>query len=104
MADEDRIRKRFPVFDCDAHINDPDEIWSEYVEPQYRDVVRRAYWKDAHQTVLNGRNVVIGGAGWDFPRHNPLCLARPPTAKQDPRRLPHAALTPQQKQQPDQPG
>ena len=63
MTADGRIQKRFPVFDCDAHINDPDEIWSEYVEPEYRDVVRRAYWKDAHQTILNGRTVVIGGAG-----------------------------------------
>ena len=82
MADEDRIRKRFPVFDCDAHINDPDEIWSEYVEPQYRDVVRRAYWKDAHQTVLNGRTVVIGGASSDFPGYNPICIAGPQMTKQ----------------------
>ena len=104
MADEDRIRKRFPVFDCDAHINDPDEIWSEYVEPQYRDVVRRAYWKDAHQTVLNGRTVVIGGASSDFPGYNPICIAGPQMTKQIARRLQQAPLTPEQKQYLEQRG
>ena len=24
-------RKEFPVFDCDAHINDPAPIWDEYL-------------------------------------------------------------------------
>src|SRR5947208_1404278 len=104
MADEDRIRKRFPVFDCDAHINDPDEIWSEYVEPQYRDVVRRAYWKDAHQTVLNGRTVVIGGASSDFPGYNPICIAGPQMTKQIARRLQQAPLTPEQKRYLEQQG
>ena len=37
-----RVTKTFSVFDCDAHINDPDEIWTQYVEPQYRDLVRRS--------------------------------------------------------------
>ncbi len=41
---QQRVTKTFPVFDCDAHINDPDEIWTEYVEPEYREVVRRSYW------------------------------------------------------------
>src|SRR5437773_9519000 len=104
MADEDRIRKRFPVFDCDAHINDPDEIWSEYVEPQYRDVVRRAYWKDAHQAVLNGRTVVYSGASSDFPGYNPICIAGPQMTKQIARRLQQAPLTPEQKQYLEQRG
>ena len=30
------MRKTYPVFDCDAHINDPFEIWTKYVEPEYR--------------------------------------------------------------------
>src|SRR5437773_7093742 len=58
---QQRVTKTFPVFDCDAHVNDPDEIWSRYVEPEYRELVRRSYWKDEHQAVLNGRTPVIGG-------------------------------------------
>ena len=26
------VTKAFSVFDCDAHVNDPNEIWSRYVE------------------------------------------------------------------------
>ena len=26
---QERVTKTFPVFDCDAHINDPDDIWSK---------------------------------------------------------------------------
>jgi len=29
-----RVTKTFPVFDCDAHINDPNEIWTTYVAPE----------------------------------------------------------------------
>ncbi len=38
------MRKNFAVFDCDAHINDPVEIWEKYVEPKDRELVKRAYW------------------------------------------------------------
>ena len=41
-----RVTKQVPVFDCDAHINDPDAIWNDYVEPEYRELVRQTYWKD----------------------------------------------------------
>ena len=81
-APRSRTTKRFSVFDCDAHINDPDEIWSRYVAPEYRELVRRSYWKDAHQAILNGRTPVIGGAGYDFPGYNPICLAGPQMTKQ----------------------
>src|SRR2546425_10234790 len=90
---QQRLTKSFPVFDCDAHINDPNEIWSEYIEPEYRDLVRQAYWKDEHQTVLNGRAVVIGGGGGDFPGHNPTPVAGPPQKKKGPPQ-PHTAPLP----------
>ena len=38
------------------------EIWRDYVEPEYRELVRQSYWKDEHQTILNGRTPVIGRA------------------------------------------
>ena len=46
------IRKTFSGFDCDAHVNDPDEIWSRYVAPEDRELVRRTYWKDGQHAYL----------------------------------------------------
>jgi uncharacterized protein len=92
------MRKTFPVFDCDAHINDPLEIWTQYVEPAYRELVRRSYWKDDKQTILNGRTVVIGGASYDFPGYNPICIAGPGMNKKIMRKLQQTPLTPEQKQ------
>ena len=101
---QQRVTKTFPVFNCDAHINDPDEIWTEYVEPEYREVVRRSYWKDAHQAVLNGRTPVIGGAAYDFPGYNPICLAGPQMTKKIARKLQQIGLTPEQKKYVEHPG
>jgi len=92
-----RVGKTFPVFDCDAHINDPNEIWSRYVEPAYRDLVRQSYWKDEHQAVLNGRTPTIGGGSDDFPGYNPICLAGPQMTKKIARKLQQIGLTPEQK-------
>jgi uncharacterized protein len=89
--------KDFPVFDCDAHINDPYEIWNKYVEPQYRDLVRRSYWQDEKQAILNGRTVVIGGASYNFPSYNPICIAGPGMNKKVMRMLQQTPLTPEQK-------
>ncbi len=94
---QQRVQKTFPVFDCDAHINDPNEIWREYVEPAYRDLVRQSYWKDEHQTILNGRTPVIGGGSADFPGYNPICLAGPQMSKKIARKLQQIGLTPEQK-------
>ena len=95
--DTNRITKSFPVFDCDAHINDPDAIWRDYVEPEYRELVRQSYWKDEHQTILNGRTPVIGGASHDFPGYNPICLAGPQMSKKIARKLQQIGLTPEQR-------
>src|SRR5881628_43357 len=101
---QQRVTKSFAVFDCDAHVNDPDEIWSRYVEPEYRELVRRSYWKDEHQAVLNGRTPVIGGAAYDFPGHNPICLAGPQMTKKIARKLQQIGLTPEQKKYVEHPG
>jgi predicted TIM-barrel fold metal-dependent hydrolase len=98
------VIKSFPVFDCDAHINDPDAIWTDYVEPEYRDVVRQSYWKDGHQTILNGRSSVIGGAGYDFPGYNPICLAGPQMTKKIARKLQQIGLNAEQKKYVEHPG
>ncbi|HEY2106696.1 MAG TPA: amidohydrolase family protein [Candidatus Binataceae bacterium] len=57
-----RITKSFAVFDCDAHVNDPTEIWTKYVEPQYREQVKQAYWNDGSgAALLNGQLSLFGG-------------------------------------------
>src|SRR5438093_3945191 len=101
---QQRVTKTFPVFDCDAHVNDPDEIWRDYVEPAYRELVRRSYWKDEHQAVLNGRTPVIGGAAYDFPGYNPICIAGPQMSKKIARKLQQIGLTPEQKKYVEHPG
>jgi predicted TIM-barrel fold metal-dependent hydrolase len=97
MANDGRLEKSFPVFDCDAHINDPLEIWTDYVEPEYRDAVKGAYWRDGKQAVLNGRTVVISGASSDFPSYNPICIAGPGMNKKVMRRFQQMPLSPAQK-------
>src|SRR5262249_21635255 len=94
---EGRLTKSFPVFDCDAHINDPDDIWTKYVDRRYADLVRQAYWKDGHQTVLNGRTSVIGGAGYAFPAYKPICGAGPQMNKKILRKLQQVPLAPEEK-------
>src|SRR4029450_11261077 len=91
------VTKTFPVFDCDAHINDPDTIWSDYVEPAYRELVRQAYWKDDRQGVLNGRSITIGGGAYDFPGYNPICIAGPQMNKKVMRRLQQSPLSGEQR-------
>lgn len=92
-----RIRKDFPVFDCDAHVNDPRPIWDEYLEPEFRDAVRRAYWKEENQTILNGRTVTIGGQSHDFASYNPICIAGPGMNKKIMRKLQQMGLDAEQK-------
>ena len=61
-SDSPRITKSFAVFDCDAHVNDPVEIWTKYVEPEYRDLVKQAYWNDGTgAALLNGQLALFGG-------------------------------------------
>jgi uncharacterized protein len=99
-----RVTKTFPVFDCDAHINDPNAIWRDYVDPKYRELVRQSYWKDEQQAILNGRTPVIGGDGYDFPGYNPICLAGPQMTKKIARKLQQIGLTAEQKKYVEHPG
>jgi predicted TIM-barrel fold metal-dependent hydrolase len=74
---KDKLNKDFPVFDCDAHINDPLDIWNKYVEPQHRELVRKTYWRDDTQAILNGRQRVTGGGETRSNTYNPICIAGP---------------------------
>ena len=79
---EVRLTKHFPVFDCDAHINDPLEIWSKYVAESDKEAVKAFYWQDEKQTILNGRTLVMGGASHYFrPSFNPIHIAGPQMRK-----------------------
>lgn len=83
-----RLTKAFPVFDCDAHINDPLEIWSEYVAKRDVEAVKGFYWQDEKQTILNGRSLVMGGATHYFrPLYNPIHMAGPQMGKAITRKL-----------------
>jgi predicted TIM-barrel fold metal-dependent hydrolase len=51
--------KTLPVFDADSHVLEPEEIWTEYLEPEYRVPARSAFYyrrdSDGLSTViLNG--------------------------------------------------
>ena len=35
----------FPVFDSDAHVVEPPELWEKYLDPDYRVLGRHALWR-----------------------------------------------------------
>lgn len=94
----DSLVKDFPVFDCDAHINDPLEIWAKYVPESEKDLVRETYWADTNGAILNGTVPVFGGATKGMPSRqstfNPICIAGPQMNKKIQRRIrQYGALT-----------
>jgi uncharacterized protein len=72
----ERLTKDFPVFDCDAHINDPTQIW-DYVPASKRELVRSTYWRGEDSALLNGQPTMGGGNGHFAPSYNPICIAGP---------------------------
>lgn len=81
------LTKDFPVFDCDAHVNDPEAVW-DYVPEAQRELVRRTYWRNDSEAWLNGRTRVIGGGNAEFaPMYNPICIAGPQMNKKIMRKL-----------------
>ncbi len=38
--------KGFPVFDSDTHAVEPPELWSKYLEPEYRTLGKHALWRE----------------------------------------------------------
>lgn len=60
------MEKDFSVFDCDAHINEPHTIWSDYVEPEYREAVKAAFWKDEDFAYLTAASAsLIATCRWE---------------------------------------
>src|SRR5579875_745905 len=97
---ETRLRKNFAVFDCDAHVNDPLEIWEKYVEPDYRDLVRQSYWNYPGYAILNGRQTVAGGH--EIPGEtitiNGITIGGPGVGKRVQRRIMRSRLTREQRE------
>src|SRR5947208_481073 len=99
------LRKQFPVFDCDAHVNDHLDIWRKYVPESERELVRASYWVDERQALLNGERLVIGGQDYDFfPMYNPIAIAGPGMNRKLMRRLQHMSLTAEQRRYLSHPG
>jgi predicted TIM-barrel fold metal-dependent hydrolase len=97
MPSKSVLSKGFAVFDCDAHVNDPPEIWEKYVEPGERELVKQAYWRDKTGGMLNGKWRVISGAEADFVSFNPACSAGPGMSNRLLRRLQQMSLNEEQK-------
>jgi predicted TIM-barrel fold metal-dependent hydrolase len=38
--------KRFVVFDADSHIVEPPEVWTKYLDPEYRTLGRHSLWRE----------------------------------------------------------
>src|SRR6202022_2442825 len=38
--------KRFPVFDGDSHVVESPELWTKYLEPEYRTLGKHALWRE----------------------------------------------------------
>jgi predicted TIM-barrel fold metal-dependent hydrolase len=93
-----KVTKSFAVFDCDAHINDPEKIW-DYVPESKKDLVRQTYWRDDTYAWLNGDTAVMGGGNGCFaPGYNPICIAGPQMNKRIMRKLnTMSPLTPEQR-------
>jgi uncharacterized protein len=93
----DRLTKSFPVFDCDAHINDPTQIW-DYVPESKQELVRKTYWRDDSSAWLNGDTPVMGGGTGQFGGgYNPICIAGPQMNKKIMRKLNSLVLTDEQR-------
>lgn len=44
------INKRFAVFDSDSHVVEPPELWTKYLEPEYRALGKHALWREDGKT------------------------------------------------------
>jgi predicted TIM-barrel fold metal-dependent hydrolase len=40
------VRKSFAIFDGDSHVVEPPELWTKYLEPEYRTLGKYALWRE----------------------------------------------------------
>src|SRR5258705_11500441 len=65
-------RKSFAVFDSDSHVVEPPELWTKYLEPEYRTLGKYALWREEGKW---GSYLQINGKGFrdtmnsNIPRH-----------------------------------
>lgn len=53
--------KSFPVIDVDARVLEPEAVWTEYLDPEYRVVARTSFWHEVgpygiSTVILNGKS------------------------------------------------
>src|SRR6188768_1591131 len=51
---------RQTIFDCDSHVFEPLEVWTKYLDPEYRVSARTSFWYEPDDrglpaVILNGR-------------------------------------------------
>ena len=39
------MANNFAVFDSDSHVVEPPELWTKYLEPEYRTLGKHALWR-----------------------------------------------------------
>ena len=62
--------KSYPVFDCDAHINDYHMQWEKHYSESERDLLKDYYWNYDDYHLINGRTIRISrpkDKWWIFP-------------------------------------
>ena len=79
--------KSFPVFDCDADVNDPREIWEEYVPESQRIWFVTPTGATDKGPWSTGTTPVIGGGNGEFPGVQPDLIAGPQMNKKIMRKL-----------------
>ena len=47
------------VFDCDSHVLEPVDIWTKYLDADYRIIARSAFWHDVDD--LGGSATIVNG-------------------------------------------
>ncbi len=68
MVNTEKREKTFPVLDADSHVLEPQALWTDYLEPEYRVIARSWFWYEDGEfgphTILNGKPAP------DLPTHN----------------------------------
>ena len=59
------LEKRYPVFDCDAHITELPDIW-DYLSEKEKELVKPWFWADGINVIVNGNQAGLGT--WAFGR------------------------------------
>lgn len=54
------MTKQYPVFDCDAHINDYLFEWQKYYSPSEAELVKNWFWNHGETTIINGNTRLLG--------------------------------------------